>query len=124
MREAIIEQLKTVFDPEIPVNIYELGLIYDVSVADDGKASIRMTLTTPMCPAAEELPPEAQNMEVLLAVAQEDMINAHVDTLFRAGLDPVALDVEPLAAGRSLIDINRESAAGTTQSSSVQARED
>jgi type IV pilus assembly protein PilM len=56
----------------------------------------------------EELPPDAQNMEVLLAVAQEDMINAHVETLFRAGLDPSALDVEPLAASRSLIDINRD----------------
>lgn len=56
----------------------------------------------------EELPPDAQNMEVLLAVAQEDMINAHVETLFRAGLDPAALDVEPLAASRSLIDINRD----------------
>jgi FeS assembly SUF system protein len=60
LRELIVEQLKTVFDPEIPVNIYELGLIYDVSVADDGKAAIRMTLTTPMCPAAEELPPEVE----------------------------------------------------------------
>ncbi len=59
----------------------------------------------------EELPPEAQNMEVLLAVAQEDMINAHVDTLFRAGLEPSALDVEPLAASRSLIDINRDQGA-------------
>jgi type IV pilus assembly protein PilM len=59
----------------------------------------------------EDLPPEAQNMEVLLAVAQEDMINAHVDALFRAGLDPIALDVEPLAASRSLIDINREAGA-------------
>ena len=58
--------------------------------------------------APEDLPPEAQNMEVLLAVAQEDMINAHVETLFRAGLDPVALDVEPQAASRSLIDINRD----------------
>jgi len=61
--------------------------------------------------APEDLPPEAQNMEVLLAVAQEDMINAHVETLFRAGLDPVALDVEPLAASRSLIDINRDTGA-------------
>jgi FeS assembly SUF system protein len=60
LEQLIVEQLKTVFDPEIPVNIYELGLIYDVSVADDGKASIRMTLTTPMCPAAEELPPEVE----------------------------------------------------------------
>ena len=58
--------------------------------------------------APEELPPETQNMDVLLAVAQEDMVNAHVETLFRAGLEPVALDVEPLAACRSLIDIDRE----------------
>lgn len=60
LREQIVEQLKTVFDPEIPVNIYELGLIYDVSVDEAGKAAIRMTLTTPMCPAAEELPPEVE----------------------------------------------------------------
>ncbi len=53
----------------------------------------------------EELPEEAQNMEVLLAVAQEDMIEAHVQALFAAGLDPSALDVEPLSACRSLIDI-------------------
>jgi len=59
----------------------------------------------------EDLPPDAQNMDVLLAVAQEDMINAHVETLFRAGLDPSALDVEPLAACRSLVDINRDRGA-------------
>ena len=56
----------------------------------------------------EDLPEEAQNMEVLLAVAQEDMIEAHVQALLNAGLDPVALDVEPLSACRSLIDIARE----------------
>jgi len=56
----------------------------------------------------EELPEDAQNMEVLLAVAQEDMIEAHVQTLFNAGLDPAALDVEPLSACRSLIDIARD----------------
>ena len=60
LREQIVEQLKTVYDPEIPVNIYELGLIYEVAVEDDGKARIQMTLTTPMCPAAEELPPEVE----------------------------------------------------------------
>ena len=59
--ERIVEELKTVFDPEIPVNIYELGLIYRVSVDDGGAANIRMTLTTPMCPAAEELPPEVES---------------------------------------------------------------
>jgi type IV pilus assembly protein PilM len=59
----------------------------------------------------EQLPEEAQNMEVLLAVAQEDMIDAHVQTLFAAGLNPVALDVEPLSACRSLVDIAGEQGA-------------
>ena len=63
MREVglrIVEQLKTVFDPEIPVDIYELGLVYRVSVDAEGAVRIRMTLTSPMCPAAEELPPEVE----------------------------------------------------------------
>jgi len=60
IRERVIEELKTVFDPEIPVNIYELGLIYQVAVAADGATQVTMTLTTPMCPAAEELPPEVE----------------------------------------------------------------
>lgn len=64
MREIglrIVEQLKTVFDPEIPVDIYELGLVYKVSLDAEGAANIRMTLTSPMCPAAEELPPEVES---------------------------------------------------------------
>ena len=64
MREVglrIVEQLKTVFDPEIPVDIYELGLVYKVSLDAEGAAKIRMTLTSPMCPAAEELPPEVES---------------------------------------------------------------
>ena len=60
IRDRVIAQLKTVFDPEIPVNIYELGLIYKVEVAADGATQVAMTLTTPMCPAAEELPPEVE----------------------------------------------------------------
>ena len=60
LRERVIEQLRTIFDPEIPVNIYELGLIYEVAVADAGAVAIRMTLTSPMCPAAEQLPPEVE----------------------------------------------------------------
>jgi FeS assembly SUF system protein len=59
--ERVIEQLKTVYDPEIPVDIYELGLIYKVKIEDDGATNIRMTLTSPMCPAAEELPPEVES---------------------------------------------------------------
>jgi len=60
IREQVIGQLRTVFDPEIPVNIYELGLVYDVDVDAKGEVKIRMTLTSPMCPAAEELPGEAE----------------------------------------------------------------
>ncbi len=53
---AVIEALKSVQDPEIPVNIYDLGLIYEVAIADDGNVSIRMTLTAPACPVAGEMP--------------------------------------------------------------------
>ncbi len=58
--ERIIDALRTVFDPEIPVNIYELGLIYDVAVDEQGDVGIKMTLTSPHCPVAETLPGEVQ----------------------------------------------------------------
>jgi len=56
LSEDIVTALKTVFDPEIPVDIYELGLIYKVDIADDRTVSVEMTLTTPNCPAAGQLP--------------------------------------------------------------------
>ena len=56
----VIEVLKTVFDPEIPVNIYELGLVYDVDVQETGEVKISMTLTSPACPVAGSLPGEVQ----------------------------------------------------------------
>jgi FeS assembly SUF system protein len=52
--------LKSIYDPEIPVDIYELGLIYDVRISEDGDATIDMTLTTPHCPVAESLPQEVE----------------------------------------------------------------
>jgi FeS assembly SUF system protein len=58
--DAIINVLKTVFDPEIPVDIYELGLIYTVEIADDGNIKVEMTLTTPSCPSAQELPNQVE----------------------------------------------------------------
>ena len=61
LEEQIVEALRTVYDPEIPVNIYELGLIYDLVVDETGKASIKMTLTSPHCPVAESLPLDVQN---------------------------------------------------------------
>jgi FeS assembly SUF system protein len=59
--EDIVRTLKTVYDPEIPVDIYELGLIYDVQVSEDGVAKIIMTLTTPNCPVAESMPQEVKD---------------------------------------------------------------
>ncbi len=59
--EQVVVALKSVYDPEIPVDIYELGLIYNVKIDESGATSIRMTLTSPMCPAAEELPPEVES---------------------------------------------------------------
>ena len=60
LRDSVIEALKSVYDPEIPVDIYELGLIYDVAISEDGDATITMTLTTPHCPVAESLPNEVE----------------------------------------------------------------
>jgi FeS assembly SUF system protein len=60
LRDAIVEVLRTVYDPEIPVNIYEIGLIYQLDVSPKGEVSVRMTLTSPMCPVAESLPPEVE----------------------------------------------------------------
>ena len=57
----IVAALKTVFDPEIPADIYELGLIYKVDIGDDRSVTVEMTLTTPNCPAAEELPTMVEN---------------------------------------------------------------
>lgn len=61
MGESIIAALKTVYDPEIPVDIYELGLVYDVQISDDGDVKVVMTLTTPNCPVAETLPQEVKD---------------------------------------------------------------
>jgi FeS assembly SUF system protein len=60
LEEQVVAALKTCYDPEIPVDIYELGLIYGIEVDSAGAVTVRMTLTSPMCPAAESLPPEVQ----------------------------------------------------------------
>ena len=58
--EAVIEALKEIYDPEIPVNIYDLGLIYDVEITPEHHAKVKMTLTTPHCPVAESMPGEVE----------------------------------------------------------------
>jgi FeS assembly SUF system protein len=60
LMESVIEALKSIYDPEIPVDIYELGLIYDVAISEDGDAVVTMTLTTPHCPVAESMPGEVE----------------------------------------------------------------
>ncbi|WP_372918998.1 iron-sulfur cluster assembly protein [Salegentibacter sp.] len=76
--EKIVKVLKTIYDPEIPVDIYELGLIYDVMVNTDSEVKIIMTLTTPNCPVAESLP-----MEVEERVKSLDMVkDAEVEITF------------------------------------------
>jgi FeS assembly SUF system protein len=84
LREKIIEQLRTVYDPEIPVNIYEMGLIYEVNVDDAGATKIIMTLTTPMCPAAEELPPEVESK----ARGVEGVTSVHLDLVWDPPWNP------------------------------------
>lgn len=60
LEASVVEALRTVFDPEIPVNIYDLGLIYEVTTTPEGSVGILMTLTSPMCPVAGSLPPEVE----------------------------------------------------------------
>ena len=61
IKDKVIAEIKKIYDPEIPVNIYELGLIYDVTVDENNKVYVKMTLTSPNCPVAESLPNEVKN---------------------------------------------------------------
>ena len=61
LKEKIIAEIKKIYDPEIPVNIYELGLIYDIKTDDKNNVKVNMTLTTPNCPVAESLPKEVKD---------------------------------------------------------------
>jgi FeS assembly SUF system protein len=76
--DMIVETLKTIFDPEIPVDIYELGLIYEVKISDDGVVDIDMTLTSPNCPVAESLPKDVEDK----VAAMEGVSSAKVEIVF------------------------------------------
>ena len=76
--DQIIEVLKTIFDPEIPVDIYELGLIYEVKISDEGVVVIDMTLTSPNCPVAESMPKDVENK----VAAMDGVKSAKVDLVF------------------------------------------
>ena len=76
--EKIVRVLKTVYDPEIPVDVYELGLIYDVFVNEDNHVKVIMTLTTPNCPVAETLPLEVEDK----VRSVEEVVEAKVELTF------------------------------------------
>ena len=78
LREEIINVLKTVYDPEIPVDIYELGLIYTIYISDEANVHIRMTLTSPNCPVAESMPNEVKQK----VAAIEDVKSAEIELVW------------------------------------------
>ncbi|MDX3910787.1 MAG: SUF system Fe-S cluster assembly protein [Sphingobium sp.] len=88
--DGIIEALKDIYDPEIPVNIYDLGLIYGVDVTDDGHAVVTMTLTTPHCPVAESMPAEVE----LRVGAVPGVGDAEVNLVWDPPWDPAKMSDE------------------------------
>lgn len=80
----VVEALRTCFDPEIPVNIYEMGLIYEVKVDAEGLVAIQMTLTSPHCPAAQSLPAEVEAK----ARAVEGVTDVKIDLVWEPPWDP------------------------------------
>ena len=81
---AVLDAIATVYDPEIPVNIYELGLIYVIDIHDDGSVKVEMTLTAPACPSAQELP--IQVREAVMAVP--GVSSCEVETVWDPPWDP------------------------------------
>jgi len=75
LEEKIISVLKTIYDPEIPVDIFELGLIYEVGIGDDAKVDIKMTLTSPACPVAGTLPPEVEMKVMSIPEVKDAKVN-------------------------------------------------
>ena len=78
-KDEIISLLRTVFDPELPVNIYDLGLIYDIDLGKNGRVIIKMTLTSPNCPVAESLPVEVEDKVANLPGVMEAKVNLVFD---------------------------------------------
>ncbi len=88
--EAVIEALKEIFDPEIPVNIYDLGLIYGVDIVDEAHATVTMTLTTPHCPVAESMPAEVE----LRVMSVPGIATAEVNLVWDPPWDPQKMSDE------------------------------
>ena len=88
--DAIIAACATVYDPEIPVNIYELGLIYAIEINDDGRVKVEMTLTAPACPSAQELPEQVRDA----VMAVPGVTDCDVETVWEPPWDPSRMSEE------------------------------
>ncbi|MDR3538321.1 MAG: SUF system Fe-S cluster assembly protein [Acetobacteraceae bacterium] len=88
--EALIDAIATVYDPEIPVNIYELGLIYAVDLHDDGSVKVEMTLTAPACPSAQELPEQVRDA----VMGVPGVTACEVETVWDPPWDPTRMTEE------------------------------
>ena len=88
--DAIIAACATVYDPEIPVNIYELGLIYAIEIADDNAVRVEMTLTAPACPSAQELPEQVHNA----VMSVSGVTSCDVETVWDPPWDPSRMTEE------------------------------
>ena len=84
LRDEIVKAIQTVYDPEIPINIWEVGLIYEVNIDDEGKAHVLMTLTSPNCPVAESLPNDVKTV----VAAVEGVTSAEVEITWDPPWDP------------------------------------
>lgn len=87
---AVIDACATVYDPEIPVNIYELGLIYAIDINNDGRVKVEMTLTAPACPSAQELPEQVRDA----VMAVPGVTDCEVETVWDPPWDPSRMSEE------------------------------
>jgi FeS assembly SUF system protein len=94
IEKDVVEALKSIYDPEIPVNIYELGLIYNVEVRDDRSVAVRLTLTSPMCPVAGSLPPEVEAKVAQVAGVAASIVDLVWDPPWNPGMMSEAAKLE------------------------------
>ncbi len=88
--DALVAAVCSVYDPEIPVNIYDLGLIYAIDLHDDGKVKVEMTLTAPACPSAQELPEQVRDA----VMAVDGVTDCEVETVWDPPWDPSRMSDE------------------------------
>lgn len=92
LKEKIIEALKTVYDPEIPVDIFELGLIYEINISETNHVEVVMTLTSPSCPVAGSLPQEVEDKVKTV----EGVADAHIELVFEPAWDKSMMSEEAM----------------------------